>query len=194
MKPLDERAWVKALEPELSAALARYRKRGEPKCTVEIGRKLAYTAHIQRYGQDNTFTPETNPYETDILIADPDGDGWIPRVVVECKVGSINTHEALAYSAKAATHKQVHPYLRYGVLIGERAAAGVPRRLIRHGAYFDFLVVWQGKDARRKVLPQFCELLIEEVRASRQLQHLLSNRRSAHETKHAVFHRPLRVR
>lgn len=194
MNTIDERTWVEQLAPELRATLARCRKRGEPECRVEIGRKLAYTAHIQRYQMDDSFKPETSPYETDLLIADTDNEGWIPRVVVECKIGSINTHEALAYSTKAATHKQVHPYLRYGVLIGERTASGVPRRLIRHGAYFDFLVVWQGKEARRKVLPQFCELLIGEVRASRMVQNLLSNRRSAHETKHAIFHRPLVVR
>lgn len=191
---MDERAWVKILEREIRELLSRRRKRREPECVVETGRKLAYTAHIQRYGVDDTFTPENSRYETDLLIADVDGDGWIPRVVVECKVGSINTHEALAYSTKAATHKQVHPYLRYGVLIGERKVSGIPRRLIRHGAYFDFLVTWQTTDARPKVLAQFCDLLIDEVRASRHLQNLLSNRRSAQETKHTIFHRPLRVR
>ncbi len=30
--------------------------------------------------------------------------------------GSITTHDVITYSHKAATHRQVHPYLRYGIL------------------------------------------------------------------------------
>jgi hypothetical protein len=51
-------------------------------------------------------------YQTDLLISErlDDGEDWTPRVVVEFKLGSVTTHDALTYSAKAATHKNVHPY------------------------------------------------------------------------------------
>jgi hypothetical protein len=62
---------------------------------------------------------------------------WVPRVVVEFKLGSVTTHDALTYLAKAATHKNVHPYLRYGIIIGGLDGP-VPKRLVRHGHSFVF--------------------------------------------------------
>lgn len=48
-------------------------------------------------------------YETDILVSERHTDGsWTPRVVVEVKLKTINTHTIIAYSQKAAAHKSVH--------------------------------------------------------------------------------------
>ena len=47
-------------------------------------------------------------------------------------MGGVTTHDALTYSTKAATHKHVHPYLRYGFLAG--GIQTIPGRLIKHGA------------------------------------------------------------
>jgi len=56
-------------------------------------------------------------HETDLLVVENlDEVKWTPRVVIEAKGnGAINTHDAITYSHKAATHRQVHPYLRYGL-------------------------------------------------------------------------------
>jgi hypothetical protein len=40
------------------------------------------------------------------------------RVIVEGKTKGATTHDALTYSDNAATHTRVHPYLRYGMLVG----------------------------------------------------------------------------
>lgn len=52
----------------------------------------------------------TTKYETDIPVFDRFAEGsWIPRVVIECKLKDITTHDAITYGAKAATHRAVHP-------------------------------------------------------------------------------------
>jgi hypothetical protein len=70
-----------------------------------------------------------------------------PRVV-ECKQG-VTTHDALTSSTKAATHKQVHPYLRYGCRLGGYETA-LPDRLIRHMAHFDFMLFWESQQPSKR--------------------------------------------
>src|SRR5205823_863741 len=105
--------------------------------------------------------------------------------------GSVSTHDALTYSSKAATHKQVHPYLRYGFLAGEREHYAIPGRLVKHGAYFDFMVTWCASKPTKAESKAFCRLIIDEVKASRRLQDLLTTNRSAKRQKYHVLHRPL---
>lgn len=83
--------------------------------------------------------------QTDLSIVEHiDAERWTPRVVVEAKLGSVTTHDAITYSEKAATHRSVHPYLRYGIMLGEREHHPLPGRLYRHGAQFDFMVSFRG--------------------------------------------------
>src|ERR1700687_4246334 len=111
-----ERAGVETVRADLAEALARQ------DMAVETGRRLPYAMHVLAYenqeGEPALAKPartETHRYQTDLLIAERTSEAaqWVPRVVVEFKLGSVTTHDALTYSAKAATHKNVHPYLRY---------------------------------------------------------------------------------
>src|SRR5215510_12075333 len=112
---MNEREWVRSLVPRLTEELKRLES-SDVQITVTDGSKLAYSCVIHEYGKDGTRAPESSKYETDLLFCDTFADGtWIPRLVVEGKIGgSVTTHDALTYSSKAATHKHVHPYLRYG--------------------------------------------------------------------------------
>jgi hypothetical protein len=92
--------------------------------------------------------------------------------VVEFKLGSVTTHDALTYSAKAATHKNVHPYLRYGIVIGGFKGP-VPRRLIRHGHHFDFMMTVASEKLTTQDRDRLVQLLKEEVQASRTMSKLL---------------------
>jgi hypothetical protein len=142
---MTEKEWVQSLHLRLCDAL-RDCDEGEWTVRVDPGKKLTYAFEILRYGPQGPERPYSASYQTDALIYDTRKNGdWIPRVVVECKTGKVTTHDALTYSTKAATHKHVHPYLRYGVLIGAFGAA-LPGRLIRHGAYFDFMMVWSSDE------------------------------------------------
>jgi hypothetical protein len=122
----SERQWVGSLVPRIQKALE---ASNTSNASIEVsdGRKLAYTCEIYEYlGADSSQTISAR-YETDLLIYDSHQNGkWVPRVVIECKIGNVTTHDALTYSTKASTHKHVHPYLRYGFFGGPERALRNP--------------------------------------------------------------------
>jgi hypothetical protein len=122
-----ERKWVASLKADIDVAFERQN------VIVQIGDPLLYTLHVSSYHSESTKPRKTsqNAYQTDLLISEQftGSTDWVPRVVVEFKLGTVTTHDALTYSAKAAMHKNVHPYLRYGIVIGKHPKP-VPRRLI----------------------------------------------------------------
>jgi hypothetical protein len=164
-----EKEWVESvLRPQLHAALHAFGDPERPQWTVSVesGKKLTYAYEILQHSVDGPEQHQSAGYETDLLINDTlDVGKWIPRVVLECKKGGVTTHDALTYSAKAATHKHVHPYLRYGVLLGDFGAA-LPGRLIRHGAYFDFMAAWGSEEPIANEWSELVDLLKDEVAAS----------------------------
>jgi hypothetical protein len=105
--------------------------------------------------------PETEAisFATDFVIVEdyPDG-GWKPRVVVEAKVDNLTTHDAITYSHKAAHHKSVFPYLRYGIMLGNRQHYPLPGRLYRHGTQFDFMISFREHEPSPKEIEAFWAL------------------------------------
>ncbi len=86
---------------------------------------------------------------------------------------------------KAATHKNIHPYLRYGVLIGDRGIKGIPGRLVRHGAEFDFMATWQGMSPTDGEWSGFLQLVKKEIEASRAMQEFLATSRTPSRINHS---------
>jgi hypothetical protein len=82
----------------------------------------------------------------------------------------VSAHDALTYSAKAATHKTVHPYVRYGIVIGQ-SQEGLPRRLIWHGDHFDFMatVASHSKKLTKRDRDRLVQLVKQEIDASRRI-------------------------
>jgi hypothetical protein len=172
--------------------LERRLKRAEQSIRLIQGKRLSYAFEIREYGADGPTERGNEQYETDLLISeDCAGAGWKPRVVIEAKLGSITTHDAITYSEKAATHKRVHPYLRYGILIGDREHYPLPGRLYRHGVYFDFMLSWVGMKPTPTELRSATAVLTQEVHASRQLEEILYSSRSPRRKRYTVLHRPL---
>lgn len=166
-----EREWVEAIQTVVQASL--------PDLIVKVGHRLPYVMHVvgYRHKSNEAILDEPSRYQTDLLIAEQRGNStdWVPRVVIEFKLGTVTTHDALTYSTKAATHKNVHPYLRYGIVIGKYPNP-VPKRLIRHGHQFDFTLTLPSEvlsDADRKRLG---DLLRDEVQASQQIEKLVSEK------------------
>jgi len=189
-----EREWVEGFISKLDSSLAR-RSTQKLKMSATDGTRLAYACEIQKYSE--TGEPETliSKYETDILIREvlPD-QSWIPRVVIECKLTGITTHDALTYSAKASTHRSVHPYLRYGFLAGDRKDSGIPPRLVRHGQQFDFMITWKKMKASQSEWKSFVDLIVSEVKTSSQLQTLLTDNRSHDRKKYRHLHKSVEFR
>jgi hypothetical protein len=83
---------------------------------------------------DNPAHPSRGNYafQTDILIK----KGKIPIVAIETKYESLTTHDILTYSTKAMKHREIYPYLRYGLIVGNYGK--IPNRFFIHNQGFDF--------------------------------------------------------
>jgi hypothetical protein len=106
---------------------------------VHIGKSILYKIEVDAFGKVNpgsVVSPTRGQYafQTDILI---EKRGYsIPLVVLELKSGAFTSHDVITYSAKAARHKEIYPYLRYGfVVVGTEALS---RKFLTHNAGFDF--------------------------------------------------------
>jgi hypothetical protein len=86
--------------------------------------------------------------------------------VLEFK-SSVTTHDVLTYSTKARRHKQVYPYLRYGLISSVERV--VPRRFFTHNEGLDFFVALGGV-SRATISSLVARTVRAEIRASRQLE------------------------
>lgn len=81
----------------------------------------------------------------------------------------VSTHDVITYSVKARKHKQVYPYLRYGLIIANESR--VPGRFFTHNEGLDFCVAAASYKEKR-VHEIFAMLLSDEVAASRRLERI----------------------
>lgn len=187
---MTEQEWVKSIVPVIQSGL----QKSDKKLFVSQAVRLPYTSEILTY---NSFGPEKqhfNSYETDILIYEQiNTDTWKPRVIIETKLGSVTTHDSITYSQKAQTHKNVHPYLRYGILIGKREDYPLPGRLFRHGQHFDFMLSWKAMRPDKRELKTVIDIMLDEVDSSRTLDEIIYNTRSKGRDMFTSLHRPLRL-
>ncbi len=194
MRMPSERAWVAGLIPRIEAGL---RERLPDSAGIHISEqhRLPYTHAIDHYQghEDRPVPSPTRNYATDILVREVRGDRWTPRVVIEAKLGQVTTHDALTYSAKAATHKQIHPYLRYGILIGAWGKTALPPRLLHHGEHFDFMMCWPELEPDSELWDTWLAVLAAEVVASRQTQKLLTRGGDPGQATYRLIHRQLRL-
>lgn len=141
--------------------------------SIERGASILYKISV-----DNELSLTIDPtdpkrgksaFQTDLCVFErKKADIHIPRVVIEFKT-SISTHDILTYSTKAGKHKQVYPYLRYGLLIAN--IEFIPRRVYNHNEFLDFVICSGGIDKKR--LHQLFEnLLKKEIEASRCLEEM----------------------
>jgi len=152
---------------------------------VETKRKLPYAFEVTSY--DGTFQPNDfniDSFETDILISSSNEEKIIPRVVLEAKIGRVTTHDAITYSNKAAIHKNIHPYLRYGIILGNRKTYPIPGRLYRHGNNFDFMSNFAGFELEKQELDTFMKIIKREIEISFTVEELLYSSRSPNRKKY----------
>jgi hypothetical protein len=116
-------------------------------------------------------------FQTDLCIFEKvSGGAEIPRVVMEFKPG-ITTHDVLTYSTKARKHKQVYPYLRYGLVVGN--IKSIPGRFFTHNEGLDFCVA-AALHKQKRLHALFASLLEQEVAASRRLEQIIFGKESVY--------------
>jgi hypothetical protein len=145
----------------------------QPLC-VRRGAALLYQVTVNNL-LELTVAPKCpirgqSAFQTDLCVFERVSNGAeIPRVVLEFKA-RLTTHDVLTYSAKARKHKQVYPYLRYGLIIANESS--VPGRFFTHNEALDFCAAAASfKQARVHEL--FASLLRNEVAASRKLERIM---------------------
>jgi hypothetical protein len=128
---------------------------------VTVNNRLEVTVNPRKLSRGHSA------FQTDLCVfEDIDDEIRIPRVVLEFK-SRVSTHDVITYSAKARKHKQVYPYLRYGLVIANEST--VPGRFFTHNEGLDFCVAAASYKAKR-VHEIFASLLRDEVAASRRLE------------------------
>lgn len=142
--------------------------------------KLPYAFEISSFSDDwkNTNGVRSSEFETDLLIYEQAEDKKIPRVIIESKTGRISSHDIITYSHKAECHKNVLPYVRYGIMFGDREIYPLPGRAFRHGTNFDFLFSFIGFEPTETERTTFIEIIKKEIHYSQQIEEILSNSRN----------------
>ena len=190
-KTMNEREWVKTIIQDVENALKPFNSN----LRVTDSLRLPYASEILTYVDNEPEQHNFIGYETDILIFEQlDDKRWKPRIIVETKINRVTTHDAITYSQKAQTHKNVHPYLRYGILIGNRKDYPLPGRLFRHGQHFDFMLSWKKLKRDKSEWDTLIEILKSEYEASLTLDEIIFNSRSKNRQKFTSLHRPLKLK
>ncbi len=182
---MNEKQWTETIAAELREKFSRTRIRS---CQIAVGRRIPYGFEIRSYEGDHP-KPSVNLYETDLAILEPSNQHWKPRVIVEAKTRPVTTHDAITYSQKALSHKTVHPYVRYGIMLG--ADHTLPGRLYRHGAHFDFMVSFAGERPTESEMARFANILRAEIDASRKLEKIIYENRRRDRDHYTILHKKL---
>ena len=149
---------------------------------VESKTNLLYSLQIDAGGQvrpagEEQRNPKRGPgrfyaFQTDILVRKV--KPGIPLVVVELKFGNFNTHDIITYSAKAARHKQIYPYLRYGFVLGGRKS--LTNKFFVHNQSFDF-AMWVSSSAADST--KLTQMIKRQIRNAEKLLGVMRNDRPA---------------
>ncbi len=62
------------------------------------------------------------------------------------------------------THKNVTPYIRYGIMLGNRKHYPLPGRLFRHGTNFDFMISFKDFILSEDERIAFIDLIQKELK------------------------------
>jgi hypothetical protein len=185
-KIMTEVEWVELVANTIRPAVCQY----DASLEIRTGLKIAYGNEILAY--EGTVPHSVSWFETDLaVIENLETGGWKPRMIIEAKYRSITTHDAITYSQKASAHKAVHPFLRYGIMLGEREHHPLPGRLFRHGAEFDFMISFPRNTLSEDERVSLEELIKLEVEASRTLERMLYESRSSKRERFTFLHKRL---
>jgi hypothetical protein len=102
-------------------------------------------------------------YQADIVVREKNGK--VPLVAVELKCGAgagYTTHDVLTYSAKAARHKELYPYLRYGMAIA--GARPIGRKFFFTNTALDFVVAFPIADDDEGGFRRLVEVVKHQVK------------------------------
>lgn len=131
-------------------------------------------------------------FETDLLIYEKTSV-IEPRVIIEAKVDGVSTHDAITYSYKAQHHKGVTPYIRYGIMLGNRQHYPLPGRLFRHGMSFDFMISFMEYLPNAEEKTAFIDLIKREITYSKRIEEMIYESRRRSRMRYFLLQKELRL-
>lgn len=113
--------------------------------SIEEKRNLIYKVIIGEnleYKPNDPKNPKRGNYafQTDIVIAKSN----LPFVIIETKYRDFSSHDVLTYSTKALKHKEIYPYIRYGLVVGGKDE--IDNKFFTHNVGFDFAIALKEID------------------------------------------------
>jgi hypothetical protein len=165
-----ETEFTELIRAELSKAFTSYK--------VDKDVCLLYKLHFDAEGnlQPTNYRSPTRgqlAFETDILIR----DSIVPLVVLEIKFGRFTTHDVLTYSTKASKHKDLYPYLRYGLVVG--GLKKIEHRFFTHNSDFDFAFTFSDPTPG---IPRLIEIVGRQIKIAEKIGRLDDSEVSSFET------------
>jgi len=157
---------------------------------------IPYTNEIVEYRinfETISLSNKEMEFETDILIYEQNADVIKPRIIIETKLKHVTTHDAIVYSYKAQNHKTITPFIRYGIIIGDRGHHPLPGRLFRHGMNFDFMMSFKKEEIDKDEKRVFKELIEKELHYSKQTEEMIYNSRSKNRKHYFVLQKELHL-
>ena len=95
--------------------------------SIYDGKKIPYSFEIISYKENEPEETNIIKYETELIICQNLSENfWKPRIVIEGKLKSVTTHDAITCSQKVATNIKLHPFLSYGILLGNHKHYQLP--------------------------------------------------------------------
>ena len=184
---MRENEWTDSIKKLLQAA------NFEENIHFDTLNKIPYAQEILSYDLDFKKNKEnTMPFETDLLVYEKD-KSIKPRIIIEAKVNNISTHDAITYSYKAQTHKNVTPYLRYGIMMGNRKHYPLPGRLFRHGTNFDFMISFRDFILSDEEKTAFTDLVKKEISYSRKIEEMIYESRYKNRKHYYILQKELKL-
>ena len=155
--------------------------------------KVPYAQEILSYDLDFKKDREhTSAFETDLLIYEKE-ESIKPRIIIESKINNVSTHDAITYSYKAQSHKNVTPYVRYGIMLGNRKHYPLPGRLFRHGTNFDFMISFKDFILSDDERTAFIELIKKEISYSQKMEEMIYESRFKSRKHYYILQKELRL-
>ncbi|RLI40195.1 hypothetical protein DRO59_09840 [Candidatus Bathyarchaeota archaeon] len=155
-------------------------KLGNKEYEVKRNANLIYKVLINENLQFEPNVPN-NPkrgryaFQTDLLLTKKIKDKRLPLVVIETKFGGFSTHDILTYSSKAQKHKEIYPYLRYGLVVG--GVNVIQNRFFTHNIGFDF--AYALKEIEDNSLNELVEIIKGQIKNAELILDIFRNRNQA---------------
>lgn len=140
---------------------------------ILINENLVYKVIVNDKGEYRPEKPRKPKrgyysFQTDLMIK----QNILPLVVIETKIRSFSTHDVLTYSIKAQKHKEIYPYMRYGLLIGNSNV--VYNRFFTHNSGFDFALAI--KDIETESISKLIQVINSQIESAKKLLDVIKER------------------